>query len=769
MAKFSRNLRILLPNSKVISYINRDYKAYQIIFDLYKELPDEFLIQNWAYNENITECFYLESLENNQYHYTPEEIVVHQYLALRQDFRWCKSVIDIIQTNPKLYLGKEKIFQEREVSYRTLLQDLNYTNKTIFDSYEIYGCNKIENKYIFREWIPFINYVSVIGDFNNWDILAHPMKEESKDTYFIEIDMNLEGCSYLLYIETFTGEKIKKMSPWTKQYVQEFRNIEGVGDILTNVHSKILSIDKKTSTRNKLGTETIVPIIYEAHIGLAKQSPLPERFQDKFIGTYEQFIEILPHIKNSGYNTIQLMGILEHPYYNSFGYQPNFIYAPSSRFGSPSQLKKLIDEAHSMNLKVILDIIQGHSVANLEDGINCYNGSYNCFFNEKDHPKWNTKMFLLSDVNVINYLLTNLTYWIKEYGFDGFRFDAVTAMLFCDYAAHKSSLELAADFFTNNVNVHGVNYLRLANQYIHDNLSSLVGKNLITIAEDVSNFPGIVTPQNIGFDYRLGMHTPDIIQKMYKTGEAEPIYKPNEFDLEKIYTEIVSNNSQRQICYLESHDQAFVGSCTLFEALTFGCDALNPFVYRELNFEKRSEKFNVALLSYMMMRTLCLSLSYGGFLDFMGNEFAHPQWIEFPSEKNEYSYDRCTRKWNLLNDKSIYRLLYIYNVNLMQIITKVNMLNNNHVKQLLCSNDKQVLIYMKNNMVFVFNFHSKRNISSLKVTGVPNGTYVVILSNLSKKFTFDGSIEAGTSFVTEGNSLNLRIPKLCSYILHRKL
>lgn len=774
--KFSRKLRILLPNKQIITYDNKDYKVYQIINEVYNELPSEYKIQNWSYNEQVTECFYLEALEG-EYQYTSEEVVVHQYLALRQNFKWNKSVIDIIQTNPKLYLDKEQIFQEREVKFCTLLDDLNFNSTSIFDNYNIYGCNKNVSKglYCFREWIPFINYVSIIGDFNNWDILAHPMKEESKDTYYLELDMNLEGCAYLLYIETFSGEKIKKMSPWTKSYKQEFRSVEGSGDILTNVTSHILTMTPSVATQSEMTSQlkpaskdNELPIIYEAHVGLAKQSPPSDRYDDKTIGSYDEFIELLTHIRNSGYNTIQLMGVLEHPYYNSFGYQPNFIFAPSSRFGNIDGLKRLINQAHTLGLRVILDVIQGHSVTNTTDGINCFNGNFNCFFNDTDHPKWNTKMFLLSDLNVVSYLLSNLTYWVKEFGFDGFRFDAVTAMLFRDYGAHKSSLELASDFFTHNVNVDGLNYLRLANQYIHNNLSNLVGKKLITIAEDVSNFPGITCPQNIGFDVRLGMHTPDIIQKIYRTGTEEPIYKQNEFDLEKIYSDLTSNSTQRQICYLESHDQAFVGSRTLFETLTDGCDILNPLVYRELIMERRSEMLNNAMLSYMMMRMLCMSLSYGGFLDFMGNEFAHPQWVEFPTEKNEFSYDRCTRKWHLFLDKNIFRLLYVFNGHLLSICSKSGIFNNNHVKSLQCSNEKQVLIYMKNNLIFVFNFHSKRN-GTIRITGVPNGTYITILSNQSKKFSFDGSIEFGTTIVSEGNSLSLKLPKLCCYILQKKI
>jgi 1,4-alpha-glucan branching enzyme len=166
--------------------------------------------------------------------------------------------------------------------------------------------------------------------------------------------------------------------------------------------------------------------VYEAHVGIS--SP------ELRVSTYKEFTKnMLPRIHHLGYNVIQLMAIMEHAYYASFGYQVNSFFAASSRYGTPDELKELIDTAHGLGIVVLLDVVHSHASKNVLDGLNEFDGSDNCYFHEGPkgkHELWDSRLFNYGSHEVLRFLLSNLRFWMDEYCFDGFRFDGVTSMLY---------------------------------------------------------------------------------------------------------------------------------------------------------------------------------------------------------------------------------------------------------------------------------------------------------------------------------------------------
>lgn len=201
------------------------------------------------------------------------------------------------------------------------------------------------------------------------------------------------------------------------------------------------------------------------------------------IGTYRNFKEnILPHIKDLGYNAVQLMAIMEHSYYASFGYQVTNFFAPSSKYGTPEELKDMIDTAHEMGILVFLDVIHSHASKNTEDGLNQFDGTDHCYFHEGGkgyHDLWDSRLFNFSNYEVLRFLLSNLRYWAEEFRFDGFRFDGITSLLYLHHGIGKTPMSYQ-EYFNDEVDKEAVTYLTLANDLLRQ-----INPNIITIAEDV--------------------------------------------------------------------------------------------------------------------------------------------------------------------------------------------------------------------------------------------------------------------------------------------
>ena len=472
------------------------------------------------------------------------------------------------------------------------------------------------------------------------------------------------------------------------------------------------------------------PFIYECHIGMAQE--------EGSVGTYKQFTQnVLPRIKELGYNTIQIMAIMEHPYYGSFGYQVSNFFAASSRYGNSCDLKELINTAHSMGIAVLLDVVHSHAVSNTNEGLNEFDGTVYQFFHiggRGDHSAWGTKLFNYGKNEVLHFLLSNLRYWMETFHFDGFRFDGVTSMLYHDHGLGSAFTDYSM-YFSMNTDTEAVTYLQLANELIHE-----INPNALTIAEDMSGMPGMCVPLKdggIGFDYRLSMGLPDLWIKLIKE------YSDENWDMAKLWYELISRReAEKAIGYCESHDQALVGDKTIMFRL---CDAE---MYTAMNKESQSAIIDRGIALHKMIRLITASCAGEGYLNFMGNEFGHPEWIDFPREGNGWSYHYCRRQWSLADkDYLRYKGLNEFDKAMISLLKDNSLLSEKPVNRWLHQDDK-IIIYTKGDFVFVFNFHPEKSFEGYFVPVENEGEYKVILSSDEEKFGGFSRIDLDTVYET---------------------
>ena len=477
------------------------------------------------------------------------------------------------------------------------------------------------------------------------------------------------------------------------------------------------------------GAETLY--IYEAHVGMAQE--------EGKVGSYREFADyILPRVKKSGYNTIQLMAIMEHPYYGSFGYQVSSFFAASSWFGKPEDLKYLVNKAHKLGIRVLLDVVHSHAVKNTAEGINMFDGTTWQFFHDGekgDHPTWGTKCFNYGKDEVIHFLLSNLKFWLEEYHFDGFRFDGVTSMLFFDHGLGTvfSSYD---DYFNGSVDDDAWVYLSLANRIIHD-----MNPNAITIAEDVSGMPGVASPIGdfgIGFDYRMAMGVPDFWFKLVSEVRDE------DWPMGGIYRELTNKRrEERVVSYVESHDQALVGGKSFFFQL------VDKDVYFGMRRDQENLNVERGIAIHKMARLSTAALNGGAYLNFMGNEFGHPEWIDFPRAENGWSYRHARRQWSLGENRDLrFKALGDFDVELMRLIGSFGRDLVMPVKLKADESDK-VLAFMRSDKIFVFNFHPSKSYVGYGVQVPPNSLWQHLLDTDECRFGGQGRIAGGKIYATE--------------------
>ena len=490
---------------------------------------------------------------------------------------------------------------------------------------DYFGFHRTDDGWVYREWAPGAEKMYLMGDMNEWNPTSLPMTKKENGIFELYLkgkDYLYDGCKVKAVV-IHNGKKLERIPLYIHRVVQDPKTIAWCGEIVDEEpyvwHDSNFKMHKK-------------PFIYECHIGMAEE--------EQKVGTFNEFTEnILPRIKDLGYDTIQIMAIMEHPYYGSFGYQVSNFFAVSSRFGKPNELKHLIDTAHGLGIGVLLDVIHSHAVKNTAEGINEFDGTDYQFFHtgEKgEHPAWGTKLFNYGKHEVIHFLLSNLKYWQNEFHFDGFRFDGVTSMLYHDHGLGTAFTDYSK-YFSLNTDVEAITYLQLANELIHKNKPYA-----LTIAEDMSGMPGMCLPiedGGIGFDYRLTMGVPDMWIKLLKTQKDE------DCNMHYIYYELTGRRPKEKcIGYAESHDQALVGDKTIMFWL---CD---KEMYTHMSKLTQSLVIDRGIALHKMIRLITLSLAGEGYLNFMGNEFGHPEWIDFPREGNNWSYYYCRRQWHLADD-----------------------------------------------------------------------------------------------------------------------
>ncbi len=614
------------------------------------------------------------------------------------------------------------------------------------NAYEYFGFHHVPGGWYYREWAPSAYQLYLSGEFNNWDPTSHPLTNIGNGNWELYLpgdDALWEGCKVKTVVEAFM-QRTWHIPLYARRVIQQKDSVEWVCEV-TDDQKKFPWTDRNFRREDSL-------FIYEAHVGMAQE--------EGKIGTYREFADlILPRIKRAGYNTVQLMAIMEHPYYGSFGYQVANFYAASSWFGKPEDLKYLVNKAHGMGLCVIMDVVHSHAVKNTTEGINMFDGTTWQFFHDGskgDHPAWDTKCFDYGKTGVIHFLLSNLKFWMTEYHFDGFRFDGVTSMLYHDHG-------LGTDFNTNdkyfsyNTHTEAITYLQLANQMIRQ-----VNPMAVTIAEDMSGMPGMCLPiadGGIGFDYRLGMGLPDMWVRTVRDVRDE------DWDIFQMWCSMCMRRpGENTVAYVESHDQALVGDKTLIFRLA------DAAMYTDMDKATHNPVIDRAIALHKMARLFTLAGGGEAYLNFMGNEFGHPEWIDFPREGNGWSFHYCRRQWSLRDNGYLkYQWLGEFDQDMIELAKRVDLFKMHFGDLRLNDSEKKVLVFYRQGLMFAFNFHPTKSFTDIRVSLPHMADYKVVLNTDDSKYGGNDLVTRSSypAIVdTKGNSvISLYLPARSALVL----
>lgn len=582
--------------------------------------------------------------------------------------------------------------------------------KSISNFHEYYGFHRTRSGFVYREWAPNADKVFLSGDFNNWNLLPLERNENGDFEVYIDGKKSLPHDSRIKTVIRKDGFDTYKVPMFIHKVRQE-KTDDGFYDFYGIIENS--SKNYKFKSNFKLDSN-FKPYIYETHIGIAQEK--------QAIGSYEEFLDILPRIKKLGYNAIQIMAIASHAYYGSFGYHVTNFFAPSHWFGNPNDLKKLIDTAHEMGIAVFMDIVHSHAATNVNEGINNYDGTdYQLFHSGQrgHHYAWDSKVFDYGKDDVIKFLLSNLKYWLTEYKFDGFRFDGVTSMLYLDHGLERNFTSYD-DYFSMNTDIDACVYLSLANELVKE-----INPNAITIAEDVSGMPGLCVPiedGGMGFDFRFNMGVPDYWAKELDLDD-------HKWNMNWMWHELTSKRSdEKTISYAESHDQALVGDKTIMFKLT------DSEIYWNMNIENQSHIIHRAIALHKLITSVTMNLASNGYLNFMGNEFGHPEWIDFPSQRNNWSFHYARRQWSLVDNEALkYKWLNEFNKESVYFSQDNNLFDHYPILMLL-HNDFKLMEFKRNDLYFLYNFHPTRSYESLSIPIDEAGKYEVVFNSDNHRF-----------------------------------
>lgn len=617
--------------------------------------------------------------------------------------------------------------RERFAHYQRLKAEIEKTGGVlgeISQGHRYFGFNRGENAgengVWYREWAPGAHALALIGDFNDWARDANPMSVDEWGVWHLFLpdstyrDRLTHGSRVKVHVMSELGG-LDRIPAYVQRVVHE-DDTHFTGQYWApptpyqwEYEGPIEARRGKVPSPYSIGGEGMR--IYEAHVGMAQEA---ER-----IGTFTEFTQnVLPRITDLGYNAVQLMAVMEHPYYASFGYHVSNFFAVSSRFGTPEELKALIDTAHGMGLLVIMDLIHSHAVKNLNEGLNRFDGTERHYFHagrKGEHIAWDSRCFDYSRYEVQRFLLSNIRYWLETYRFDGFRFDGVTSMLYCNHGLGHHFTGYA-DYFNEQVDLDAIAYLMLANEVVH-----AVKPAAISIAEDVSGMPGLARPigeGGIGFDYRLAMGIPDYWIQLLEE-------RPDEaWHLGDIYGMLRNRRAgEKHIAYVESHDQGIVGDKTLAMQL------MGAEIYTNMSVFSSSFMIARGIALHKLIRLLTFSLGGEGYLNFMGNEFGHPEWIDFPRQGNNYNYWYARRQWHLVDDDTLrYKHLNAFDGAMQALDVRYPLLTDANIQLLFIHEDAKQLVYQRGRLIFVFNFHPTASYTDWRIP-VPEATdYRLILN-----------------------------------------
>ncbi len=594
------------------------------------------------------------------------------------------------------------------------------------NGYQYYGIHQRDDYWVYREWAAGADAMFFTGDFADWDIYAYPMDKLKNGVFEVKLPGKdaLKVGQKVQAIVIKNGQVLRRVPSYATRVMQDPVTYNWCAEVDNAICESFLWEDgdfKPAST----------PYIYECHVGMAQE--------EGRVGTFKEFTKnILPRIKSLGYNTIQIMAVMEHPYYGSFGYQVSNFFAVSSRYGTPHDLKELINAAHKKGITVLLDVVHSHAVKNTNEGLNYFDGTEYQYFHQGPrgyHTAWDTKLFNYGKNQVLHFLLSNLKYWMDIYHFDGFRFDGVTSMLYHDHGLGSAFTNYGM-YFSENTDTEAITYLQLANELIH-----AVNPNAITVAEDMSGMPGMCIPipdGGIGFDYRLSMGIPDLWIKFIKE------FSDENWDMFMLWYELTSRRpGEKSIGYCESHDQALVGDKTIIFRL---CDAE---MYWSMNKESQSPVIDRGIALHKMIRLITSTVVGEGYLNFMGNEFGHPEWIDFPREGNGWSYHYCRRQWSLA-DNGLLRYGYLQDFDKAMIkLLKTGRLSNKTVQSQWIQQSDKVIMYTKGKYAFAFNFNPDNSFQNYFFPVSEGGTYSVVLTTDDEAFGGFNRVDMEYEYKTE--------------------
>lgn len=666
----------------------------------------------------------------------------HNKLALIQDDPWLEPYEAEVNDRWLRYIQKSDSIKQ---AYGSL--------ENFASAYLYFGLNydSTHRGWWYREWAPGAYALFLIGDFNQWDRTTHPLKQNEQGIWEIfvpdEGENNPIKHEDLIKVHVVSGiGAYDRIPAYIRRAFQHPQTYDFSGQAWMPAHNFEWT-DEQFSP-----SSTESPVIYECHIGMGQE--------DERVGTYVEFADkVLPRIQRLGYNCIQMMAIQEHPYYGSFGYHVSNFFAPTSRFGTPDELKYLVNKAHGLGLTVIMDIVHSHAVKNFAEGLNQFDGTDEQYFHPGGrgyHSSWDSKLFNYGKEEVLQFLLSNVAYWIKEFHFDGFRFDGVTSML---YFHHGDFIQFGHydKYFRDQVEWDAITYLQLANDLAH-----AIKPEAITIAEDMSGMPGLcrkLDEGGIGFDYRLGMGIPDYWIKLLKHSKDE------EWDIHEMW-HVMSNRrlKEKTVAYSESHDQALVGDKTL----AFWLMDKEMYWHMQVGDDNVIIERGIALLKIIRLFTCVL----GGeaYLNFMGNEFGHPEWIDFPREGNGWSYKYARRQWSLADrDDLKYKYLANFDREMIGLVKQYQVLSALPAQQVYMDPHNKVVVAERNNLVFVWNFHPGLSLFDYKIW-VPNpGKYKIVLCSDDANFGGHNRIDTSIRHFTDiEGKLSLYCTNRTALVLRRE-
>ena len=650
----------------------------------------------------------------------------------------------IYETDPYLAPYKEAIEKrhERILEERDKIA-LNGSLADGLNNHLYYGLHRdADGSWVFREWAPNASRIYLIGEFNNWRrTAAYSLNPVGGGNWEIRLPaMFLHHQElYKLFIE-WPGGGGERLPSYVRRVVQ---------DPVTKVFcAQVWEPDEQYQWKNGRPGARPHPLIYECHIGMSSE--------EEKVATFEEFrVNVLPHIEALGYDTIQIMALQEHPYYGSFGYQVSNFYALSSRFGTPEEFKHLVDDAHARGIAVVMDIVHSHSVDNEAEGLSLFDGREDLYFYkgpQGHHPAWGSRCFDYGKSETKYFLLSNCKFWMEEYHLDGFRFDGVTSMLYWDHGLGKDFVGYD-NYFNAGVDENAVTYLALAAMLVKE-----LDPDGITIAEDMSGMAGLAAPfeaGGLGFGFRMAMGVADHWIKWLKEKTDD------QWSMGEIWWELTNKREdEKTISYAECHDQALVGDKTLIFRL------IDKEMYTSMNIDSQSLVVDRGIALHKMIRLVTIATAGDGYLTFMGNEFGHPEWIDFPRAGNGWSYKYARRQWSLCKpDYLCYKYLMNFDSDMIHLFRKENLLA--YKPELIrADEEKKVLIFRRKNYIFALDFNPSESFTGYAVEA-PEGDWELELDSDEKRY--DGFSRLAEGEVHHSDTgITMYLPSRCALVFRRK-